>query len=602
MSELIKKDGYLTFDALTLKQQIKDMLVRGGIFTDAQFEGSYISTLNDIISYTFSVLMYYLNKTSTEDMFSDAQIYENMNRVVKLLDYKPIGNQAATLSFLASAGTGVTNDPGLYTIPRYSYINVDGIFYSFNEDITFAKTLSAQLEELTDISNEKLLYQGQFIEYPIYDAIGQENEIVYLTPGQNIIIDHYNIYLFVKSSNGVWQSWDRTPSLYLEDANAKKFEIRFNENKIYEIKFGNDINGVKLQPNDKVAIYYLQSDGSNGEVGVGVLAGKSMIPYNTTQFNQIMTDVIAGQYEFLSDLSTLLFDNDSVSTFSNAEESVDSIRVNAPSTFRSQYRLVTTSDYEQYIKTNFANLIHDVKAVNNWQYLSEIMKYYFDLGLTNPNQISRVLYNQVLFGDACNFNNVYLITVPKTVSNIKSPMITLTPSQKELILSSMRSEKTLTSEVIVMDPVYVAIDLAMTGTTIPSENDISQTGLLVIKDPNSRRDNTSIQNDITNVFTNYFSRNSTTLGQMIDVKQLTANILAVQGVKTFYTQRLDDTSNRFEGLSLMVWNPIYSNDVNITVKNLLLPYFKYPYLNNKDTLSTRIIIQSESKIFENIEY
>ena len=42
--------------------------------------------------------MFYLNKTSTESLFSDAHIYENMNRIVKLIDYKPVGNQSATLS------------------------------------------------------------------------------------------------------------------------------------------------------------------------------------------------------------------------------------------------------------------------------------------------------------------------------------------------------------------------------------------------------------------------------------------------------------------------------------------------------------------------
>ena len=35
--------------------------------------------------------MFYLNNTSDEALFSEAQIYENMNRVVKSLDYKPVG-------------------------------------------------------------------------------------------------------------------------------------------------------------------------------------------------------------------------------------------------------------------------------------------------------------------------------------------------------------------------------------------------------------------------------------------------------------------------------------------------------------------------------
>ena len=63
------KDGYLAFDALSLKQHIKDRLNESGVFTDQNYEGSYISTVIDIIAYTFNVLMFYLNKTSSESMF-----------------------------------------------------------------------------------------------------------------------------------------------------------------------------------------------------------------------------------------------------------------------------------------------------------------------------------------------------------------------------------------------------------------------------------------------------------------------------------------------------------------------------------------------------
>ena len=58
----IPKDGYLSFDALTLKQFIKDRLNDNKVFTDQNYEGSYISTVNEIIAYTFHVLMYYLNR------------------------------------------------------------------------------------------------------------------------------------------------------------------------------------------------------------------------------------------------------------------------------------------------------------------------------------------------------------------------------------------------------------------------------------------------------------------------------------------------------------------------------------------------------------
>lgn len=600
------KDGYLAFDALSLKQHIKDRLNESSVFTDANFEGSNISTIIDIISYTFNVLMFYLNNTSSESMFSDAQIYENMNRIIKLIDYKPVGFQTSTLSFNARVlGSGETTNAGLYTIPRYSYFQMGGISYSFNEDITFSKSTNGD-EDLTTFSNEKLLYQGKYEEYPLYSAIGQENEIMFLVPGDNVTIDHFNIDVYVKpnpSEGGTWEQWSATPSLYLENSDAKKYEIRLNENKHYEIKFGNGINGRKLSAGSNIAVYYLRSDGKGGEVGVGALNGDLLKKYSTTQFNEILTDVIAGEYSFLNELVTLEFTNDTVSTYSSEEESVESIRSNAPGVFRSQYRLVTETDYENYVKANFANLISDVTVVNNWKYLSEQMKYYYDLGITNPNMASRPLFNQVNFADACNFNNVYVIAVPKLVAASTQPVVVLSPAQKELIISSMRSEKTLTSEMVVVDPVYVAIGFAISknGSTV-TPNDVENTRLTIVKDENSRRDSTSIKLDIENIFLNYFDRQNSELGQIIDIKTITSDILSVNGVKTFYTQRTDNTLVKAERLSMLIWNPVYTNDAITLLTNYSLPYFKFAYLYDSFNFSNYINVVTESRIYENVEY
>ena len=129
----IPRDGYLTFDAFTIKQHIKNALTNSNKFTDQNYEGSYMSTIIDIIAYTFHVLMFYLNKTSTETVFTETQLYENINRIVKMLDYKPTGYITPVLSFTMQATDELT--PGVYIIPRYSYLTGKGIPYTFNEDI-----------------------------------------------------------------------------------------------------------------------------------------------------------------------------------------------------------------------------------------------------------------------------------------------------------------------------------------------------------------------------------------------------------------------------------------------------------------------------------
>ena len=64
----IPKTGHLVFDALTFKQFIKDRLNETNVFTDQNYEGSYITTINEIIAYTFNAILFYINKTYTESM------------------------------------------------------------------------------------------------------------------------------------------------------------------------------------------------------------------------------------------------------------------------------------------------------------------------------------------------------------------------------------------------------------------------------------------------------------------------------------------------------------------------------------------------------
>lgn len=603
----IPKDQYVTFDAFSLKEHIKNRLNRDGVFTDQNYEGSNISTIIDIVAYTFNTLMFYLNKTSTESMFSDSQLYENMNRIVKLLDYKPVGFQTSTLSFKANATAELGT--GLYLIPRYSFMNINGIYYSLTEDVVVPKTQEGVAEDLKSFSDQKLLFQGKYYEYPLYTAEGMENEIVYILVGENIIIDHFNIDVYVKSSNGTWEKWERTPSLYLESSTAKKYEVRFNDNKNYEIKFGNDVNGKKLLENDSVAIYFLESAGSKGEVGAGAIKGKSLLKYSSPQFDGeggILQDVVFDYDKVLAtadDMNKIIFDNTVNSTYFNEDESVEEIRQNASGVFRSQYRVVTQQDYNNYIRTNFSQIVHDVKTVNNWQYVSEYLRYLYDLGLKNPNMDSRVLYNQVYFGDACNFNNVYSFVVPRTIENSFSYFNFLNPAQKEYVLYNIKDQKTLTSELILMDPVYMAVGLYVPKEGVDlSAEDIFNCKLVVVKNENSRRNDTSIKQDVENVFKTYFSKENIRLGQVLDVNALTKSLLDINGVKTFYTARSDDTSVFYEGLSLAVWNPIYPNDVAIATKNMSFPFFKLPYLYDFDGFSSFIEVKADQKIYETIEY
>ena len=604
-------NGYAAFDALSLKNLIVARLNSTNAYTDQRYEGSNLSSIIDIIAYAYHVLLFYLNRTSAESTFTTAELYENVNKIVKLIGYNPIGYQTSILPFKATANTNLLN--GTYTIPRYSYFNIGNINYCFNTDATFTvnNTTRAPIA-LTDLQDNTLLYQGTYTEYPTYFATGAPYEVLTLTVvdtnNQNIIIDHFNIDIYVKDSvdpNAKWVLWTATQSLFLEQSNATKYEIRLNENGRYEIKFGNNITGRQLNPGTQVAVYYLQSSGTRGQIGPNTIYTNKLFFYSTARFNSIKNDVIPVNIKpnliTSQQSANINFTNVDPSTNFVAAENAASVKINAPNTFRSQYRLITSDDFTNYINKNYSNIIVSTKVVNNWDYISGHLKYYFDLGVTTPNIQSRVLYNQVKFADSTNFNNVYIYAVPKLtkISSISTRVNYLNNAQKQLIINDLKGVKLTTAEIIVNDPVYVEVSLGVNVSGITLDPMIgNSTKLVITRDITSNTTVASVQNQVTNIFQNYFSTTSDNLGLFIDINSgLTNQILAIDGVTGVSTQYTDEngTIHSVPGVSLLIYNPVYPyDDIHIYTQSVPLPYFKFPYLKDAFNFSKYISVITPS--------
>jgi len=602
-------NGYAAFDALSLKNLIITRLNSTNAYTDQRYEGSNLSAIIDIIAYAYHVLLFYLNRTSAESTFTTAELYENVNKIVKLIDYKPIGYQTAVLPFQATATPNFSD--GTYTIPRYAYFNIGNITYSFNTDATFTYINSkSNASVITGLQDSTLLYQGVYTEYPTYNATGAPFEALTLTVvdpnNNNIIIDHFNIDVYVKDSvdpNAKWVQWSPTHSLFLEQSNATKYEIRLNENGRYEIKFGNNITGQQLNPNTQVAVYYLQSLGTKGQIGPNTLNSNQLFYFNTARYNSITNDVISSNLTKITpqQSANIIFSNTDPSTNFVAAENADSIRINAPNTFRSQYRLITPDDFTNYINKNYSNIIVSTQTVSNWDYISGHLKYYFDLGVSMPSTQSRVLYNQVKFADSTNFNNVYIYAVPKLtkISSTSTRVNYLNNAQKQLIINDLQDVKLTTAEIIVNDPVYVEVSL---GAIVPgvklTPNLGNSTKLVITRNINSSTSTSSIQNQVTSIFQNYFSTTNNNLGLFIDINTgLTNKILAIDGVISVTTQYTDANGDIYTtpGVSLLIYNPVYPyNDIHVYTQNVPLPYFKFPYLKDAFNFNNSIDVVTPS--------
>lgn len=586
----LKQNSYAAFDSISLRNLIIDRLNEQGTFTDQNYIGSNLSSIIDIISFSFNTLMYYLNKTSNESMFSEAQLYENINRIVKLLDYKPLGYQTSCLAFSCSASNTFTK--GVYTIPKYSFLTVGSIPFSFNEDITFSIPSDGVITSLKDLTNKKLLYQGTFREHPSYTAIGDANEtIVINSVTKNNEVDHFNVHVYVyEKMNSRWFEYQNVPNLYTEQALSRAFEKRLNSNGLYEIKFGDGINGKLLQAGDTVSIFYLQSSKSTGVIGPNALQGTAKSLFKNTRFEAISRDIRQETLTYITDrqFTEILFDNSSGSTVPSDKEDAESIRKNAPSAFKGQSRLVTASDFVSFLSTNFKNFISDVKVFSNWDYIGKYLKYFHDMGL-NPGGFNQVMLNQVMFADSCNFNNIYICATPRISQG--STLKYLLPAQKELIVSNIAPIKTITTEVTFLDPIYKALNFGI--KTINNTIDIPTVDdnvLELVRTPGNLRSETSLIQEAAAVFKAHFEPSKLKLGATVEYNLLISKLLSINGVTSVQT-RNTATNQVFEGLSFYLWNPVYPDlDKQAVVNDIILKDFELLYYNRLSTIETKITV------------
>lgn len=591
----LPKNAYINFDALSLKDFIVQRLNENSTFTDQNYEGSNLASFIDIVAYSYHVLLFYLNQTASESTFSQATLYENINKIVNLIGYKPTGKQTSLVPVSCSASSSLPI--GSYTLRKYSYFLVDKIQYTILNDFTFEKTITGQ-QEIDSITNNLILYQGSIGEYPLYTAIGEDFENLPIVvenrvnSNDNRFIANNTISVYVKEQNdGLWYEYKELENIFLAENTDRYYSIRLNDAGFYEIKFGNGVFGKKLNKNDEVAIYYILSDNINGIISKNAINGNKIFNFNSQRFNQIYTDT-TNTLDIIDSTnnSLLYFTNTDNSTSVSEAETVEQIRNNVPKYLNSQIKLVTESDYDTFLNKEISNIITSVKTVNNKTFIDEYIDYFYKICI-DPNKSNRVIINQVNFADSCDFNNVNIFCVPKfNLKNDGDYPPFLSNSLKNLIIERTKDKKILSHEIVPRDPVYVAFDIGYTNGT-PNKNVKDSSYLEIVKSDDSKTNPENLKRKIGDILTKFFNNSSNVLGQKLEISNLSAEILGLEGVSNIRTRNNNEI---FNGISFISWNPVYDGvDDQIVNQTTTLPFFKYPYLINPQSIYKKIVIVNE---------
>lgn len=593
----LPKNAYINFDALSLKDFIIQKLNENSNFTDQNYEGSNLASFIDIVAFSYHVLLFYLNQTASESMFSQATIYENINKIVNLIGYKPTGKQTSLVpvSCVASSSLGVGN----YTLRKYGYFLIDRIQYTILEDFNFEKSVAGS-QDIDSIRNNLILYQGTVGEYPTYTANGDEFETLPIVVVNRVdtndtrFIADGTISVYVKEQNdGKWYQYQELDNIFLARNDDRFYSVRLNDSGFYEVKFGNDIFGRKLEVGDEVAIYYILSDNSNGIISKDAINGNKLFNFNSSRFTEIYNDVSDVSDASIIDStnnSFLYFTNTDNSTAISEAESVEQIKNNVPKYLNSQIKLVTEDDYDTFLNKEISNVITSIKTVSNKSFIDTYIDYFYKI-CVDPNKSNRVIINQVNFADSCDFNNVNVFCVPKF--NLKSdgqyPPF-LSNSLKNLIVEKTKDKKIISHEVIPRDPVYVAFDIGFTSSQ-PNKNVSNTSFIEIVRKDDSKINSENLKKRVGDIILDFFNNSKNSLGQKIDISLLTSKILSLEGVVNVRTRNGNET---FNGVSFITWNPVYEGvDDQIINQTTTLPFFKFPYFFNPQSVYQKILVTNE---------
>jgi len=329
----------LDFDQV--KTSLKDYLRSNSDFTDYDFEGSNLSSILDVLAYNTYITSYNANMVTNEVFIDSATLRENVVSLARNIGYLPRSRTAstATISFFVDV-TGVTPAPATITLNKgpvassAGQTGVNSYVFSILEDITVPVFTDSNGTAVATFDNVKIS-EGTLITNA-FTSTSINPDQKFILPNSGIDTSLMTVTVKSNASETTGAKYSSQNSIFDIDSSSKVYFLQEIEDERYEIFFGDDIFGKKLEEGNYVTVEYIVSSGdaANG-ISNFTFAGRLSYIRNAQSYS-VTTGV--------SLLST-----DLKSTGGERIETVDSIKKFAPRIYASQNRAVSANDYETLI-------------------------------------------------------------------------------------------------------------------------------------------------------------------------------------------------------------------------------------------------------------
>jgi len=321
-----------------IKQNLKNYLKQQSEFNDYDFDGSGLSVLLDVLAYNTHYNALNAHYSLNEAFLDSAQIRGNVVTRAKLLGYVPrsVLSPRAQVNLVVDVSAEVGEKPSVLSLERGTKLNtvVEGEEFQY----VVLETQQANLVGNIYTFSNVVIAEGtvRTLKYRVDNDI--ENQKFQLSDF-NADTSSLRVRVQENEESTGFDIYTKFESLKNVDASSKVYYLQENASGYYEVFFGDGVTGFKPSNNNVVTLDYIITEGveSNGA--------------NTFS----MVDNIGG------------YSSITLTTAVNAsggadQETLESIRFNAPLTFTTQNRAVTSEDYAAIIKKEFSN----IDSISTW--------------------------------------------------------------------------------------------------------------------------------------------------------------------------------------------------------------------------------------------
>ena len=316
----------LDFDQI--KTSIKDYLRANSTFTDFDFEGSNFSVLIDTLAYNTYITAFNSNMIVNESFLDSATLRENVVSLARNIGYVPRSRTAAKAQVSFNVST-TANTPTLTLQAGLVCVGaVDNTSYTFSIPDDISANVVGGVASFNNIE----IYQGTFLtkQFVVDGSLDQRFIL------NNPFIDTSTISVYVKGINdsGLGVEYSSVDNILEVNSSSRIYLLQEVQDEKYELLFGDGLIGQKLENNAVITVNYIVTDGEEGN-------GASSFSFSGSIRNASNATIDIGSVSIITNQS---------SQNGSEIESIDSVKYFAPRIYSSQYRAVTSRDYEAIIK------------------------------------------------------------------------------------------------------------------------------------------------------------------------------------------------------------------------------------------------------------